>query len=61
MFEKTLRDAYDFDSMAVHAGTVKTTADRDLLKTAQDLCRNGILKRLMEERTPDWNQMILGA
>ena len=57
-----LRDAYSKASSAVHAGEVTTTdGNRDLLVAAQDLCRDGILKRLEERAEPDWNEMILGA
>ena len=59
---KTLREAYALASSAVHSGAVENTPkNRELLATAQDLCRNGILKRLKEARPPDWNEIILGA
>ncbi|MCY4144127.1 MAG: hypothetical protein OXG08_10660, partial [Gammaproteobacteria bacterium] len=58
---RTLRDAYDRASNAVHRGEVEDTSEnRDVLKDAQDLCRKGILKRLHETETPDWIELILG-
>ena len=58
---KTLRDAYNAASTAVHKGAVKdTNTNHNLLGKAQDLCRQGILKRLDEGKEPDWNALILG-
>ena len=60
--QKTLRDAYDVASGAVHADRVATVEKhRDLLLAAQNLCRRGILKRLDEDREPRWNELILGG
>jgi len=59
--QKTLRDAYNTASKAIHATTKPyTPEDEKLLRAAQDLCRKGILKRLDECGTPDWNGLILG-
>ena len=56
---KTLRDAYDHASGAVHAGEAPASA-RTVLKAARNLCRDGILK-LLEGRSPDdWGDLILG-
>ena len=61
-YHDTLRQTYDLASKAVHAGTLENTPEnRELLKTAQDLCRDGILKRLKEGQEPNWNDMILGV
>lgn len=61
-YYKTLRDTYGRASSVVHAGENKITKkDKDLLATAQDICREGILKRLEEEQKPDWGNIILGA
>ncbi len=62
-YHKTLRDAYDLSSKAVHAGAVEDTPEnQEKLTAAQDLCRQGILKRLSEEPPkPKWNELIMGA
>ena len=57
---KTLRDAYDTASKAVHLGEVPEEA-RAPLSFAQDLCRQGILKLLHEGVPPDWGDLVLGA
>ncbi len=60
-FYDTLKDAYNQASKAVHGGKVSHGQNNvALLKAAQDICREGILKRLNEEEKPDWNAMILG-
>lgn len=60
-YQEILHQAYRQASTAVHAGEVKNTPkNRDLLKAAQDLCREGILKRLNESEEPNWNEIILG-
>lgn len=60
-YQKILHQAYRQASTAVHAGEVKNTPkNQDLLKAAQDLCREGILKRLNESEEPNWNEIILG-
>lgn len=59
---QALRKAYNIASRAVHAGTVEDSdANRELLKTVQDLCRTGIVKRLAEDREPIWTDIILGG
>ena len=61
-YYKTLRGVYDLASKAVHAGVfTPTQEDQELLATAQDACRKGILKRLREKEKPDWNELILGG
>ena len=57
---KSLRDAYDTASGAVHAGEVADEA-RASLSGAQDLCRHAILKLLLEGPPRDWGDLILGA
>ncbi len=60
-YQRVLHKAYGKASSAVHAGVISTTkADRDLLLEAQDLCRDGILKRLYESEEPNWKEVILG-
>ena len=61
VYYKTLRDAYNSASTAIHEGEVKRTEkNRRVLADAQDLCRRGILKRLKESEKPDWDDLILG-
>ena len=57
---KTLRDAYDTASKAVHLGEVPEEAQAPLL-LAQDLCRQGILELLHEGGPRDWGDLVLGA
>ena len=58
---KTLRKAYTDSSRAVHGENPKHAAkDRELISSAQDICRDGILKRLEETKRPKWDEMILG-
>ena len=57
---KILRDAYDTASGAVHVGEVPGD-ERANLSDAQDLCRQGILKLLLEGPPQDWGELILGA
>lgn len=58
----TLRKAYSDSSSAVHGGNPKHAAkDPGLVSSAQDLCRQGILKRLEETEVPTWGDLILGA
>ena len=59
---KTLRDAYDTASTAVHGGELDTTTkNRALLSDAQELCRQGILKMLKEGPLSELNDLVLGA
>ena len=56
-----LRKAYDDSSRVIHGGNLKHTAkDGSLVSFAQDICRRGILKRLVETEIPKWNEIILG-
>ncbi len=58
---ETLLNAYSRASRFVHAGEKDVKKqDGDLLAAAQDVCREGILKRLKEKQKPDWNNIILG-
>ena len=57
---KTLRDAYDTASGAVHSGEVPGNSEA-CLGEAQELCRQGILKLLREGTPKDWGDLILGA
>ena len=58
---KTLRDAYDMASKAVHVGEVAGNEHANLLPDAQNLCRRGIYKLLLEGQPQDWGDLILGA
>ena len=57
---KTLRDAYDMASKAVHEGELPRKAT-GTLPAPQDLCRRGILKLLREGAPKDWGDLVLGA
>ena len=57
---KKLRNAYDMASRAVHTGEVPDDS-KDCLEKAQDLCRDGILKLLLEDDEVDWGDLILGG
>lgn len=59
-YRTVLRDAYDRASGAVHPGEVSREAEVDLV-LAQQLCRRGILKLLLEGAPSDWSDLILGA
>lgn len=59
-YRDILQRAYRLASRAVHAGEVDDTPEnRDVLTSAQDLCRKGILKRTDEPEEPNWNDLIL--
>ena len=61
-YREILRKTYSDSSSAVHGGKVKHAAQNpDLVSSAQDICRDGILKRLEEVEKPNWDEMILGA
>ncbi len=57
---KKLRQVYDAASKAVHSGDLEYFEYQQLLSTAQDLCRRGILKLLREGPPRDWGDLILG-
>ena len=62
LVRETLRKAYSDSSRAVHGGKLKYAAnDPGLVSSAQDICRDGILKRLKETEKPKWDEIILGA
>ncbi len=59
---ETLRKVYDDSSRAVHAGKLKhAERNPELVSSAQDICRKGILKRLEETERPKWDEIILGS
>ena len=61
-YHRTLRKTYSVASTAVHAGEIENSPEnRELLADAQEACRQGILKRLVETGEPDWNELILGC
>lgn len=57
---KTLLNAYDAASQAVHSGNLDYRENQQLLTEAQDLCRRGILKLLKEGPPGNWGALILG-
>ena len=58
---KTLRDAYDAASSAVHTGSLEfNSRNQQLLEDAQALCREVILKLLDQGHPEDWGDIILG-
>ena len=58
---RTLRDAYDAASGAVHTGSLEfNPSNQQLLEDAQALCRKGILKLLENGHPEDWGDIILG-
>ena len=59
---ETLRKSYSESSSAVHGGKLKyAKKDPELVRAAQDICREAILKRLEEEKSRKWDEIILGA
>ena len=57
---KTLCDAYDKASGAVHTGVVPR-GSYDCFVRAQELCRDGILKLIRVGKPENWGDLILGA
>ena len=61
-YRKVLSKAYGLASNGVHKGSVgDTSKNRQTLTRAQDLCRDGIIKRLHESEKPEWEDIILGG
>lgn len=60
-YQGILKKAYELASDAVHKGEVADTPKNgDVLTKAQDLCREGILRRMGEPEAPKWDDVILG-
>lgn len=58
---ETLRKAYADSSSVIHGEKIKhAKKEPTLVSSAQDICRNAILKRLEEEQSPKWDEIILG-
>lgn len=58
---KKLRELYNTASKAVHGKGINYSDEtRDILASAQDICRNGILRRLKEDKEPNWEKLVLG-
>ena len=58
---EAVRSLYQLASKAVHGTRIKdTSANHDALRSAQDICRRGILRRLQEDTEPDWSELVLG-
>ena len=61
-YYETLKKLYAIASDAVHGRGIKDAkASKDILAAAQDLCREGILRRLKEDRQPEWDELVLGG
>ena len=56
---KALRDAYGAASEAVHGQPMKNCA-AGLLVRGQDICREGIMKRIRSKQQPDWLDIVFG-
>ena len=58
---QTLLRVYKLASSAVHGSEVKTTdKNKALLESAQSLCHKGIMKRVGEQKSPIWDDVIMG-
>ena len=60
---RTLRDAYDFASRVVHAGSLKAKDKERVAKViggAQNLCREAILRIVRTGAMPDWLDLVMG-
>ncbi len=60
---RTLRDAYDKASRVLHAGSLAdmdTESLEGVIRKAQDLCREAILRIAKAGRLPDWTEVVLG-
>lgn len=61
-YQTIIRRAYDLASGVIHGRAKKFTGkEKELLATAQDLCRRGIVKVLDAGEKPDWQKLILGS
>ncbi|MDE0359421.1 MAG: hypothetical protein OXN92_17000 [Gammaproteobacteria bacterium] len=59
---RILRAAYDAASKAVHRGEVKRhRKNNELLASAQEVCRRGIMRALRDGPVTDWDGLILDA
>ena len=56
---KTLKKFYATASNVVHAGKSKAI-EEGLIPEVQDLCREGIFKRLRETEEPQWTELCVG-
>ena len=69
---KQFKAIYDWRSTVVHTGKLPKKGSgkkkksytqeevRDFIHSAQDLCRDSIIKILEDREFPDWNNLILG-
>ena len=63
----TLRHVYDYASSVIHGGTPRVRGERNLgrdIASAQDLCRDAILRLAAADRMPDsddWSALTLGG
>jgi len=58
----TLSKVYKASSAVIHGGKSNLRSKHpDLVPRTEDICRNGILKRLKTSTEPDWDKMILGG
>ena len=59
---ETVGKLYAIASKAVHGHTIEPKEESGaVLASAQDICRQGILKRLNEAGEPDWDKYVLGG
>ena len=54
-----LKDVYRAASVAVHGQPMKNCA-AELLVQGQDICREGIMKRIRSKQQPDWLDIVFG-
>ena len=54
-----LKDVYGAASFAVHGQRMKNNAV-GLLVQGQDICREGIMKRIRSKKQPDWLDIVFG-
>ena len=61
---RTLRDAYDSASKVLHAGSLtdeNTETLECVIRNAQDICREAVLRIARVGRLPDWTEVVLGS
>jgi hypothetical protein len=60
-FQKTLRDAYDLRSSAVHEGAIEPSAKNwKTMTDGRDLCRQLIIKVIKANGSVAWDKLVLG-
>lgn len=59
---KAAKEAYNIGSQAIHRGGFKSTDrewNRQIIAEGQELCSEGIKKRIKQRCNPDWDKVIL--